>query len=71
MKVRMDVRALSLFPTLSLLLPWLFIQRDARTCTKDGQIALRDLITKDVATGLDVLPHWLAQPYFRPLPEKR
>ena len=71
MKVRMDVRVFSFPFVFRLILPWLFIQRDARTCTKDGQIALRDLITKDVATGLDVLPHWLAQPYFRPLLEKR
>ena len=65
------MRVFSFLFVFRLILPWLFIQRDARTCTKDGQIALRDLITKDVATGLDVLPHWLAQPYFRPLLEKR
>jgi tRNA-dihydrouridine synthase 1 len=27
-----------------------------------------DLITIDRGTGVKVLPHWLAQPYFRPLP---
>lgn len=28
----------------------------------------KDLITIDPKTGLDLYPHWLAQPYFRPLP---
>ncbi|CAL1693795.1 unnamed protein product [Somion occarium] len=27
-----------------------------------------ELITIDPATGLKILPHWVAQPYFRPLP---
>ncbi|KAF8059469.1 Dus-domain-containing protein [Lyophyllum atratum] len=43
------------------------LEEDAVTATKGGTIPLRDLITKDAATGLDVLPYWLAQPYFRPL----
>ncbi|GLB45601.1 putative dihydrouridine synthase (Dus) [Lyophyllum shimeji] len=43
------------------------LELDARTATRDGEIPLRSLITTDTATGLDVLPHWLAQPYFRPL----
>ncbi|KAF8346186.1 Dus-domain-containing protein [Amanita rubescens] len=29
---------------------------------------LKNLITIDPKTGLDLYPHWLAQPYFRPLP---
>ncbi|KAI0962653.1 hypothetical protein AcV7_001449 [Taiwanofungus camphoratus] len=29
--------------------------------------SLEDLVTIDQSTGLPVLPHWLAQPYFRPL----
>ncbi|GBE77291.1 tRNA-dihydrouridine(16/17) synthase [NAD(P)(+)] [Sparassis crispa] len=29
---------------------------------------LEALVTIDEATGLPLLPHWLAQPYFRPLP---
>ncbi|PBK63455.1 Dus-domain-containing protein [Armillaria solidipes] len=28
-----------------------------------------ELVTLDITTGLHVLPHWLAQPYFRPLRE--
>jgi len=31
-------------------------------------IPLRSLIKTDPKTGLDLYPHWLAQPYFRPLP---
>ncbi|KAI5120563.1 hypothetical protein M0805_002513 [Coniferiporia weirii] len=30
-----------------------------------GEVALSDLVTVDEATGLRVLPRWLAQPYFR------
>ncbi|GLB39710.1 putative dihydrouridine synthase (Dus) [Lyophyllum shimeji] len=43
------------------------LENDARTAAKDGEILLWSLVTMDPATGLDVLPHWLAQPYFRPL----
>ncbi|CAA7266293.1 unnamed protein product [Cyclocybe aegerita] len=32
---------------------------------------IRDLITIDPVTGIRVMPHWLAQPYFRPLPEQK
>ncbi len=32
---------------------------------------LKDLITIDPKTGLDLYPHWLAQPYFRPLPPNK
>ncbi|KAF8875161.1 hypothetical protein BD779DRAFT_1613460 [Infundibulicybe gibba] len=32
---------------------------------------LKDLITTDEKTGLALMPHWLAQPYFRPLPEPK
>ncbi|KAF8639356.1 hypothetical protein AX17_001545 [Amanita inopinata Kibby_2008] len=31
-------------------------------------VPLKDLISIDPKTGLDLYPHWLAQPYFRPLP---
>lgn len=31
-------------------------------------VPLGDLVKMDEATGLKILPHWLAQPYFRPLP---
>lgn len=30
---------------------------------------VEDLVAVDAATGLAVLPHWLAQPYFRALPQ--
>jgi len=43
------------------------MDRDAEEAKRLG-VSLRDLIRVDLATGLDVLPHWLAQPYFRPLP---
>lgn len=33
----------------------------------EGQ-TLEELVKVDPETGLKVLPHWLAQPYFRPLP---
>ncbi|TFK66436.1 Dus-domain-containing protein [Pluteus cervinus] len=32
---------------------------------------LKDLIKVDQATGLRIMPHWLAQPYFRPLPQPK
>jgi len=31
-------------------------------------ISLAELVKVDEASGLRVLPHWLAQPYFRPSP---
>ncbi|PFH47217.1 hypothetical protein AMATHDRAFT_6997 [Amanita thiersii Skay4041] len=34
-------------------------------------VDLKDLITIDPKTGLDLYPHWLTQPYFRPLPPQR
>ncbi|KAG6864012.1 hypothetical protein C0991_001092 [Blastosporella zonata] len=43
------------------------LEEDAREMTDGGKIPLRELVIKDEATGLDVLPHWVAQPYFRPL----
>ncbi|KAF9045410.1 dihydrouridine synthase-domain-containing protein [Panaeolus papilionaceus] len=33
--------------------------------------SLRDLITIEPITGIKVMPHWLAQPYFRPSPEQK
>ncbi|KIL71126.1 hypothetical protein M378DRAFT_65606 [Amanita muscaria Koide BX008] len=41
------------------------MQRDEEA-VKD--VPLRSLIKTDPKTGLDLYPHWLAQPYFRPLP---
>ena len=32
---------------------------------------LKDLITTEPITGIKVMPHWLAQPYFRPSPEQK
>ncbi|KAF5373998.1 hypothetical protein D9615_009889 [Tricholomella constricta] len=42
-------------------------EADARHATHDGAILFEVFITVDAATGLAVLPHWLAQPHFRPL----
>ena len=39
-------------------------QRDARAA--EGQL-LDELITIDHQTGIKVLPHWVVQPYVRPL----
>ncbi|KAF8152971.1 Dus-domain-containing protein [Crassisporium funariophilum] len=33
--------------------------------------SLKDLITTEPMTGIQVMPHWLAQPYFRPSPEQK
>ncbi len=40
------------------------IQRDAKAA--EGR-PLEELITLDSVTGVKVLPHWVAQPYTRPL----
>ncbi|KAG1842232.1 dihydrouridine synthase-domain-containing protein [Suillus subalutaceus] len=42
------------------------MERDAAEVMKGGQ-TIDDLITIEPTTGLRVLPHWLSQPYFRPL----
>lgn len=42
------------------------MERDAAEAMKGGQL-VDDLITIEPTTGLRVLPHWLSQPYFRPL----
>ncbi|KAG6872320.1 hypothetical protein C0995_010847 [Termitomyces sp. Mi166 len=44
------------------------LEEDVRLATKDGTIPLEELVVTDEKTGLDVLPWWIAQPYFRPLP---
>ncbi|KAG2022289.1 tRNA-dihydrouridine synthase 1 [Coprinopsis cinerea AmutBmut pab1-1] len=44
------------------------MERDAKEATKDGTIPLEDLVTTCPKTGLRLMPHWVAQPYFRPLP---
>lgn len=41
------------------------MRRDAETA--EGK-SIEELITVDPSSGLEILPHWLAQPYFRPLP---
>lgn len=42
------------------------LQRDARAA--EGR-PVEELITVDPATGLKLLPHWVAQPYFRAQPK--
>ncbi|KAG1878419.1 dihydrouridine synthase-domain-containing protein [Suillus tomentosus] len=42
------------------------MERDAAEAMEGGQM-IDDLITIEPTTGLRVLPHWLSQPYFRPL----
>lgn len=41
------------------------MRRDAMSVNDKS---VEELITIDPATGLKILPHWVAQPYFRPLP---
>lgn len=38
---------------------------------RKGDLALDDLVKVDEGSGLRILPQWLAQPYFRPLPETK
>ena len=45
----------------------MYVQRDANASAGKS---VDDLITIDEETGLQILPHWLAQPYFRPLPKE-
>lgn len=40
-------------------------QRDAKSAEIQS---VDELVTIDAISGLKKLPHWLAQPYFRPLP---
>ncbi|KIM41338.1 hypothetical protein M413DRAFT_445364 [Hebeloma cylindrosporum] len=44
------------------------MDRDANAA--EGTL-LKDLITTEPITGIKVMPHWLAQPYFRPSPEQK
>lgn len=46
--------------------PVLILPRQRDEKAAEGR-SLEDLVTIDQSTGLPVLPHWLAQPYFRPL----
>lgn len=39
--------------------------------TENDLRKLRNLVTTDAATGLKLLPHWVAQPYFRPPPKPK
>lgn len=41
------------------------MQRDAAEAEANGK-TLEELIEIDPVSGLQVLPHWLAQPYVRP-----
>jgi hypothetical protein len=34
-------------------------------------VPIEQLITVDPTLGIKILPHWLAQPYWRPLPPPR
>ena len=34
-------------------------------------VPVKDLITVEPITGIPVMPHWLAQPYFRPTPDQK
>jgi hypothetical protein len=45
----------------------LILQRGAQAACDAGG-SLKDLIKMDPATGLKILPHWLAQSYFGSLP---
>ena len=38
---------------------------------RKGDLDVNDLVKLDEASGLRILPRWLAQPYFRPLPEAK
>ncbi|TFK32239.1 Dus-domain-containing protein [Crucibulum laeve] len=42
------------------------MEADAAEALASGK-SIQDLITIEPTTGLQVLPHWLAQPYFRPI----
>jgi len=42
------------------------MERDITEALQSGK-TIDDLVTIEPTTGLRVLPHWLAQPYFRPL----
>ncbi|KAH0579973.1 tRNA-dihydrouridine synthase 1 [Termitomyces sp. J132] len=44
------------------------LEIDERITTQNGTVPIENLVVKDEKTGLDVLPWWIAQPYFRPLP---
>lgn len=70
MKERMDVCSIFLlFSPLSLIyIFFLPFQRDAKAA--EGT-PLKDLIITEPITGIKVMPHWLAQPYFRPSPEQK
>ncbi|KAF8630588.1 hypothetical protein AX15_002836 [Amanita polypyramis BW_CC] len=41
------------------------MERDAAVMRDSS---LKDLVALDPKTGMELFPHWLAQPYFRPLP---
>lgn len=38
---------------------------------RKGEVSIDDLVKLDEASGLRILPWWLAQPYFRPLPDAK
>ncbi|EPQ59942.1 Dus-domain-containing protein [Gloeophyllum trabeum ATCC 11539] len=45
--------------------------RMERDMAAAGDAPLEQLVTIEPTTGLPVLPHWLAQPYWRPLPKPK
>jgi len=45
-------------------------QRMKRDAAASASTPISHLITVDADTGLNILPHWLAQPYFRPVPSE-
>jgi tRNA-dihydrouridine synthase 1 len=68
MKRRMDVslKTSSLVSCFRLILSSRSLKRDAKEA--EG-LSVDELVHIDPGTGLKVLPHWLAQPYFRPIPK--
>lgn len=47
-----------------------FLQAEMRRVEFESA-PLDTLVKMDAKTGLRILPYWLAQPYFRPLPEQK
>lgn len=65
MKERMDVGFIICSDMTGVLI---VSQRDAKEAESTP---LKDLITIEPITGIKVMPHWLAQPYFRPSAEQK
>ena len=67
MKRRMDVREYEKYCQEPLSIDPL-LQRDMKQA--EG-VPIEQLVTVDSTLGIKILPHWLAQPYWRPLPPAR